>query len=209
MKYLLPIMLLLSFAAPAQVPDMEKDTIHINEVVITHYSKKFKLKDYSLRGPCYSSDNLNDASEIITLLEKLPEGELNTINFYFNEMFEAYKRHPENLQARDFELLIYKVNADNTPGERLLHETMLLHLDKDHMGGVEVNISGLGIKNSSKLFVGLKLLGKRTKNDFMIDCLCSGHDKYMTLYRTDAASPWSRRWACAALKVDVNVAVKR
>ncbi len=188
---------------------MAKDTVHISEVLITKYSSKYKIKAQGLRGPCYSSDNLNDAQEIITLMDKLPEGEISTITFYFNEMLEAYKRQPENFQDKDFELLLYTVGADNAPGERLVTETMILRLKKEHVGSVKINISGLGIKNPGKLFVGLKLLGQRAKNDFVIDCLCNGHDKYFTFYKAPGDTAWSRRWACAALKVDMNIAIKK
>lgn len=211
MKYLslIIIAVMLTFSAKAQVADMEKDTIRLEELIITKYSKNYKMKNFSHRGKCYAPDNLSDTSEIITLAEDMPEGELNSITFYFNEMFDAYRKMPQNFTDRDFELLLYRVNDDNTPAERLVHETMLLRLKKSHVGGVVVNISALGIKNPGKLFVGLKLLGQRRKNDFYVDCLCSGHDKYLTLYRDAATGGWNRRWACAALKIDINVAVKK
>lgn len=208
MKYMMLLLLVISVSAFGQV-DMEKDTIQLNELVITKYSKSYKLKSESLRGPCYSSDNLNDAAEVLTLVDKLPEGEINLVRFYFNEMFEAYKRSPENFQDKDFELLLYTVGDDNMPAKPLVTGTMILRLQKYHAGGVEINISALNIKNPKKLFVGLKLLGKREKNDFVIDCLCNGHDKYLTLFRTPGSTLWERRWACAALKVDMSVAVKK
>lgn len=208
MKYIMWLFLIITTVAFGQV-DMERDTIKLNELVMTKYNKSYKFKTESLRGPCYSSDNLNDASEIITLVDKLPEGEIKMVRFYFNEMFEAYKRSPENFHDRDFELLLYTVGDDNLPGKRLVNETMILRLEKQHAGGVEINISALNIKNLKKLFVGLKLLGKREKNDFVIDCLCNGHDKYLTLFRAQGATQWDRRWACAALKVDVSIAVKK
>lgn len=202
------LFLAVSAASFGQV-DIEKDTIKLNELVMTKYNKSYKFKVESLRGPCYSSDNLNDAAEIITLVDKLPEGEIKMVRFYFNEMFEAYKRSPENFHDRDFELLLYTVGADNLPDKRLVNETMILRLEKQHAGGVEINISSLNIKNPKKLFVGIKLLGKRAKNDFMVDCLCSGHDKYLTLFRIPGGTQWDRRWACAALKVDVSVAIRK
>ncbi|WP_207759856.1 hypothetical protein [Flavobacterium cyanobacteriorum] len=194
----------------AQVSDIVKDTIRLDELVITKYSSSnYRIRDIARRGKCYAPDNLSDASEIISLVDNLPAGELNSIRFYFNEMFDAYKRLPQNVTDRDFELLLYRVNDNNTPGERLVHETMLLRLKKSHTGGVVINISALGIKSPDRLFIGLRLLGERGKNDFYVDCLCNGYDKYLTLFRDSASKDWNRRWACAALKIDVSVAVKK
>lgn len=208
MKYILALFLLFSTQVFAQA-DMAKDTIQLNELVITRYGKSYKIKNENLRGPCYSSDNLNDAAEVITLVDKLPEGQLNIIRFYFNEMLEAYNRAPENFQDRDFELLLYTVGEDNQPDKKLLNETMILRLKKYQAGGVPINVSALNIKNPKKLYIGLKPLGKRVKNDFVIDCLCNGHDKYLTFFRIPGGTQWERRWGCAALKVDVSVAVKK
>lgn len=204
MKYVF-LFLFCATSALSQNLDLEKDTIQLQEVVLSK-SKKLKIKTTSFRGPCYAPDNMADASEIITLVEKLPDGYLHSASFYFNEMALAYKNRPDNFRDTEFEVLLYKVKPDGTPGERMVYETLLIAVGSRHKGAVEVDLAGLAIENPGRLFIGLKKLNRQsTKNDFLIDCLCNGHDKYFTLYRNGSAEDWSRRWVCAALKIDIKV----
>jgi hypothetical protein len=209
MKYLLPV-LFFSLMAMAQQNDAENDTINLQEVVISNTAKKLKIKTEALRGPCYAPEGMSNASEIITLVKGLRAGYLHSVAFHFNEMLYAYKSRPDTFKDTDFELVFYKANEDDTPGEKISHEVMIITVKKEHKGIVKVDLSDLNLQNPENLFVGLKRVSRGgSNNEFYIDCLCNGLDKYTTLTRKDAASPWKRNWVCAAIKVDVGILIEK
>jgi hypothetical protein len=190
----------------AQV-NLSKDTLHLEEIVIGSDRSKIKVRTEKLRGPCYAAENMADASEIVTLVEGLKPGYINSVSFHFNEMYFSNKVKPDTFRDTDFELVIYRVNTDNTPGEKLIDDVMIVTVKKEHKGSITLYLAGLDIQSPGKIFIGLKRLGKKTtQNEFFIDCLCNGHDKYITMIRKGVSESWIRNWVCAALKIDVSTA---
>jgi len=203
-------LLMLFFALPvfAQETDLEKDTIQIKEVLVTKNSKKLKIKTLTLDGPCYYPENMQDAEEIITLTDKLPEGTLESISFYFNEL--PRRGQAEKSRDNEFELVLYTADADGNPGERIVHEPLTVKVTRNFSGRLTIDVSILALESPKRMFAGLKRLTQpEDKDEFFIDCLCNGLDKYITMVRKNAASPWERRWQCAALKTEVSVAVHK
>lgn len=199
------LILLICLQAAAQV-NITKDTLHLEEVVIGSTRQKVKIITEKLRGPCYVAENMSDASEIVTLVEGLKPGYLESVSFHFNEMFFSRKVKPDTFRDTDFELVIYKVNDDNTPGAKIIDDVMVITVKKEHKGSIKLYLAGLDIQSPGKIFIGLKRIGNRvSQNEFYIDCLCNGHDKYITLTRKQGEEGWKRNWVCAALKIDVSV----
>lgn len=207
MKYFLFALLLWSAAATAQnFVDMEKDTIYMEEVVVSK-GKKLKMKTLSLTGPCYSPEPFKDADEIVTLVENIPTGSLESVTFYFNGVFEDKKTFSEQ---STFGVLIYTVDENGQPGQRIAYDTKALIMDEKAKGKININITGLDLKSQNRLFIGLiKEFGPEEIDDLYFDCMCSGHDKFLTLARTSASAPWERRWVCAGMRVDVRVVLDR
>lgn len=213
LKHLNKLSLLLLFCSLhpvfSQHKDVENDTIQMQELVMEKHSKKLKIKTLELKGPCYHPENMHNVGEIITIADKLPEGILESASFYFNELYSS-KKQQEKFRDHEFEVVLYAANADDTPGERIAHNPLIIKVSHTFSGRLTADLSILAIESPKKLFIGLKRITPvADKDEFLIDCLCSGHDKYMTLVRKDAASAWERRWQCAALKIDVSVAVTR
>lgn len=207
MKILL-LFLLVSFQVTAQV-NITKDTLHLEEVEVGGSRPKIKIRTEKLRGPCYVAENMSDASEIVTLVDELKPGYLQSVSFHFNEMFFSKKVQPDTFRDTDFELSIYSVNADNTPGVRLIDDVMTLTVKKGHKGSITLYLAGLDIETDGKIFIGLKKPEVNSqKIEFYIDCLCNGQDKYFTYMRKTAGDQWKRNWVCAALKIDVSVVKK-
>ncbi|MGV3459955.1 MAG: hypothetical protein ACO1N9_05810 [Flavobacterium sp.] len=203
---ILILLLLIGLKATAQV-NISKDTLHLEEVVIGSERPKVKIRTEKLRGPCYAAENMADANEIVTLVDGLKSGYLNSVAFHFNEMYFSKKIQPDSFKDTDFELVIYKVNPDDTPGEKLIDDVMVVTVKKEHKGSITLYLAGLDIQSPGKIFIGLKRMGwKTSQNQFYIDCLCNGHDKYFTYTRKNTEESWSRNWVCAALKIDVSVA---
>jgi len=192
----------------SQEVNPENDTIQIKEVVVVKNSKKLKVKTLLLDGPCYYPDNMHNAAEIITLADNLPEGTLESISFYFNEL--ARRGQAEKFRDNEFELVLYTANGDGTPGARIVHDRLTVKVARTFSGRLVIDLAILAIESDEKMFVGLKrITPPEGEDEFFIDCVCNGLDKYITLVRKDAASPWERRWQCAALKAEVSVAAHR
>jgi|GEM_PF-6561399 len=206
-KYFLFLMLLGSISATAQnFIDMEKDTIQMQEVIVSKKGKKLKMKTIRLMGPCYSPEPFKDADEIVTLVENVPAGVLESVAFYFNGVFDT----KEELRSRaSFGVLIYTVDADGNPAKRIAYDKKALIMDEKAKGKITINIGGLDLPSHDKLFIGLvKESGPDMIEDLFFDCLCNGHDKYKTLARTSEVAPWERRWVCAGMRVDVSVVLR-
>ena len=188
---------------------MDNDTIKVEEVVLEKSSKKLKIKTVTLDGPCYYPENMHNAGEIVTLADKLAEGTLQSVSFYFNELYSSRKQS-EKFRDNEFELVLYNANDDGTPGDRIAHDPVTVSVGHKFSGQLTVDLARLALESPKKMFVGLKRITPAAgKDEFFIDCVCSGLDKYITMVRKDAASPWERRWQCAALKAEVSVAEKR
>lgn len=208
MKKLL-FLLLFPLAAQAQI-DIAKDTIQLNEVVVASGKTKFTVKQQKRRGPCYAPENMGNATEIITLFDGLKEGYLHSVSFHFNEMFLSGRKQPGTFKDTAFELVVYSVNDDNSPGEKIAHDVMVVTVKKEHKGSINIDLSYLNIESPGRLYVGLKKLSRSIdKTEFFIDCLCSGVDKYTTMVRDQATGGWKRNWVCASLKADISVIVKK
>ncbi len=202
-------LLLLLFVQAMLSQDLEKDTIQMKELVVAKKGKKVKIKTLQLEGPCYYPENMHDAEEIITLVENLPQGTLESVSFYFNELYSK-REQSEKFRDNRFDLVFYSADADNLPGNPIAHEPITITVSRTFTGLMTVDVSGLVLDSPGKLFVGLKrLTSPESDNEFVIDCICNGLDKYVTMVRKNASSPWERRWQCAAIRAEVSVAVGR
>ncbi|AXG74112.1 hypothetical protein DVK85_07600 [Flavobacterium arcticum] len=209
MKYFIVVLfLVMTSMSFSQVFNMEKDTIQMAEVVLKKEHTKYRIKTIKLKGACYYAEDMRNTFEIITLLENLPDGYLESISFNFNGLYSSYKDQLEHFKETELEFVVYEVNEGGTPGDKIVHDAMPIHIGKEYIGKVVINVSGLNIKSQKQLFIGVRRIsGSGNKNEFSISCLCNGQDKYVTLSRADATSGWKRRWECAALKVDVSIQV--
>lgn len=208
MKYFLFTLLFWSVAATAQnFVDIEKDTIYMEEVVVSK-GKKLKMKTLSLTGPCYSPEPFDNAAEILTLVEGIPAGSLESVTFYFDGA--NYGGRKKRKEQSSFGVLIYTVDENGQPGQRIAYDTKALIMDEKAKGRININIAGLDLKSQNKLFIGLvKESGPEIIKNLYFDCMCSGHDKFMTLARTSETAPWERRWVCAGMRVDVRVVLDK
>ncbi len=209
MKYFIAVLFLIkSISAFPQVFNMEKDTIQMEEVILKKEHTKYRLKTIKLKGPCYYAEDMGNTFEIITLIEDIPDGYLEAVSFNFNGLYSSYKEQLEKFKETELELVVYEVKEDNTPGDRVVHDLKAIHIGKEYIGKVDVDVSALNIKSQKRLFIGVRRVSSSgLKDEFSISCLCNGQDKYITLTRPDETSGWKRRWECAALQVAVSVQV--
>jgi len=209
MKHLL-LFLFFCTSAIAQEVNIAKDTIRMKEVVIKEDFRKFKDAKVKIKGDCRHPETMKDVPEVVTLIDNLPAGYLESVTFNFNEVhYQSYKSDRKKFEDTEFEVVLYKVNADNTPGERIMKDEKYVKIMKEHTGEATVHFLEFNIKDHRKIFIGLKsTAGTRLNKEFYIDCVCNS-DKYKTFSRTDIKAPWNAYDTCPALKMEVNVLVSR
>jgi hypothetical protein len=202
------LMLFLLQPVFSQETDLEKDTLHIKEVEIVKKGKKLKIKTQKLDGPCYYAENMHNAEEIVTLIYNLPGGLLESVTFYFNDVY-TNRKQAEKFKDTEFELVLYTANTDNTPGDSIAHDPLTVKVPRTFSGRLTIDLSMLVVESPKALYIGLRRTAPEVdKDDFFIDCICSGLD-YVTMVRKSASAAWERRWQCAALRAEVSVAVSR
>lgn len=206
MKYLFFILFFYT-AVFAQEVNIAKDTIQMDELVIKEDFSKFKGAKVKIKGKCLHPETMKDAFEIITLVENLPLGYLESVTFYFNEMhYTSFLRDQKDFKDTEFEVVLYKVNPDNTPGERIMKDEKYIKIMKEHVGEATVHFLEFNIQNQPGLFIGLRRTAETPSNrEFYIDCICETA-KHTTFSRS-AEKPWSKYTACPAIKMEVNVLV--
>lgn len=201
---------LIAVSCFAQILDMERDTIQMQNVTLKREKAHYRKKTVRLEGTCYYAEDMWETYEIVTLLQGLPEGYLETITFTFNGLYSSEKEQREHFSPSELELVFYEVGDDGAPASEMYQEGKTVKLDKSYMGRTAIDVSALNIKSEGSMFVGIRQAtptGK--KKAFSISCLCNGQDRYVTMVRKSGADLWSRRWECAALKTDITVLVKK
>jgi hypothetical protein len=207
MKYLY-IFLFACTSVVSQEIDIAKDTIKMKEVVIKEDFRKFKESKVKLKGECMDAETMNGISEIITLVENMPDGYLESVTLYLNEAhYATYRKDRKKFEDTEFEVVLYKVNPDNTPGAPVMADEKYIKVMKEHTGEVVVHFLEFNIKAPRKMFVGLRRSdGVPPGREFYIDCLCD-HGKYTSLSRTSESAPWVARSTCGGLRLEANVLV--
>lgn len=189
--------------------NIAKDTIELRQVVIKEDFSRFKDSKVKIKGNCLNPESLNTYTEIVTLADNLPQGYLESVSFYFNERhYSSYNTDRRKFKDTEFEVVLYNVNPDNTPGEKLMQDEKYILIMNDHTGEAEVHFLEFNIKNRQKMFIGLRRTapGKAGERDFYVDCICSNAG-YNTYSRSEQQPQWSRQNNCPALKMEINFLV--
>jgi len=183
--------------------NIAKDTLHLDQVVITKSRKaKPKVATANYRSFCTYTSNAAFMSPVITLVDRLPPGNLNKITFFFNTETSS-GQEPVNFQDQEVELLFYHVNDDNTPGNVIEHASKIIHVSKDHRGKFPVDVSDLAVYNPGRIFIGLRLLSAERKFEwnFHIACICDEFNNYVSLIKRRETDDWTRAPGLGAIKM--------
>lgn len=192
----------------AQEINIAKDTIRMKEVVIKDNFSRFKSSKVKIKGNCESPETMKDISEIVTLADRLPHGYFESVSLYFNEMhYTSYKSDNKKFEDTEFEVVLYKVKPDNTPGERIMKDEKYIKIMKEHTGKAVVHFLEFNIKDQPKLFIGIRRTENLTADKtFYVDCVCED-SRNITFSRNGETSSWSRYKNCPAIKMEINVLV--
>lgn len=184
--------------------NLEKDTIHLQEVAISN--KKLKIKSIRYSTSCTHHEHFDFNSEIATLVNTLPAGYLQSIQIDVNNIF--YKT-AITFKDVEMEFLFYEVNTNGSPGKQLpaRHKFMI---PGNYTGKMVVDISGLSVYNPGQFYISLKRitpLPANNERDSEIHFVCGDKKKY-TAYRQRYDLPgWSEAKHCQALKMVVKQTV--
>jgi len=189
--------------------NIAQDTIELRQVEIREDFSRFKDSKIKIKGNCLNPESLNTYTEIVTLADNLPQGYLESVTFFFNERhYSSYNYDRKKFKDTEFEVVLYKVNPDNTPGERIMRDEKYILIMSDHSGEAKVHFIDFNIKNQPKMFIGLRRTepGNTGEINFYVDCVCTGNG-HLSYSRSQQEPQWSTRSNCPALKMEVNFLV--
>lgn len=197
------VIISLLFVTVAAAQDFTKDTIHLNDLEI----KKSRKKVASAKFSSFCSYLCNLPAEYATLVN-LPEGYLKSVSFKFNMRGMGMGEY-EQYQTTKIELTFYEVKAEGRPGEKIEHNPAVVTVDKDFHGKMVINLSNLNIKNTGKIFIGLKRVNPEAikRNDFIVAGVCGPKEEYTTFVKSQANRKWYKYTSMPALKMEVKVEV--
>jgi len=191
MKELFLLLLFIGSASMAQ--DISKDTLRMKPILIEkNQARKVKIKSFRYMGSSSLHNPLLSEPEVLTLVDMLPEGYLHSVSFWFNNFMEI-NNYPIEAQDTDVELLAYEVNPDNTPGNRIEHETNIIKVTKDFAGKMTIDLSELNILSKGKIYIGLRRLtpsaSNNTRQEFEVNFVCNSNT-YTSYIRKLGSSAW-------------------
>lgn len=189
--------------------NIAEDTLQLRPVVIREDFSKFKDVKIKIKSNCLNPESLTTYSEIVTLADNLPQGYLESVSFYFNEQhYSTYNSDRKKFEDSEFEVVLYAVNTDGTPGERIMRDEKYILIMKDHSGKAEVHFLEFSIKNHRKMFIGLRRTqpGNTNKRSFYVDCVCNAQN-HLSYTRSQQEPNWAKPINCPALKMEVNFLV--
>lgn len=183
--------------------DISRDTLALKEVRIDSRNLKPKLKKQKING-CTHIGSLDHPQEIITLIDKLPEGLLYSVTFSFNNKVSKYVTFSDT----ELELVAYETGSDGTPGRLIASKQVIL--SKNHAGSMEIDIADLSITSGKPFFLGLKKISRQTSPvvDFAVDCVCSRDDDKYISYGRFYVQGVPRAWGPISVPAAIKMTVK-
>ncbi len=148
--------------------NLEKDVIHLQDVVVEKDVKKPKVKKVKCGNfkQVYVNSNLYFTEDpVFYLTDSLPEGTIQVIKLFFTEIahvieFGGRDYSTFKVNKTEFEVTLYEVNDDYSVGEKVNSEPMLIALEEctnDRLKKVELDLSKYNYK-TNKFFISVKKL---------------------------------------------------
>lgn len=166
MKSIFFIIFLFTFSITFSQSSSKNDSIiYLDEVIVNANNTNFSnIKTILTKGKQNISFSMRNKGIIISLVENIPQGNINTLSFYFNN---NKKRTYKDVE---FRLIIYSVDINNMPEKEVFNDDFRFIVKNIDKGKISLDLRKLNLKNYDKLFIGLELLKNRDSQDFLIDC---------------------------------------
>jgi hypothetical protein len=187
------LFIILFIVMPAAAQDMEKDTIHLKEIVVGKKARKPKVISYKFRrGSCTHHEYLNWSTESASMAYDMPKGRLKTLRFNFNDPFE--REDAAYYKDTQIELNFYTVGPDGIPGDRIASKTFTV--PGSHRGKMDIDVSDLAVINENGIYIALHRLTKNAvaeENEFEANCGCSENKDHKVMERDPKSGLWKIR----------------
>lgn len=207
MKYYL--LLILFWAAGYSQIDLEKDTLHLQEAVVTNL--KFRgTRSIRYSSICSHLESLTYYTEFVTLVDKLPPGMVKSVYFKFNNWNEKDTHTNYKFDDTRLEIVFYEADKNNKPGNKLTIEPIIVTVPKEQSGRMKFDLAKHNIISNGKIFVGLRRITKNKgkKEEFEVDGICDDKKgRYISYERKDVTSKWSVARSNKALKLELQVSI--
>jgi hypothetical protein len=209
MKYF--VLLLFAFTYSYSQLNLEKDTLHLEEAVVTNAKLSGRTKSIRYTAFCSHHETLTYHQEFVTLIDKLPAGILQSVYFKFNGWSEKDKHTNYKYKDTDIEIVFYEADEDNVPEKRIAHSPVIVTVPGDFRGRMKIDLSKYKILSPGKIFVGIKRITKNIgKNqEFAVAGICFDEkDRYTSYYRKENDDRWTvSNKNNHALKLELKIAL--
>ena len=181
-----------------------KDTIKLEEVNV--HGTDEKVKHIKTKG-APSSLTGKDIKSIISKIDDIPLGNLNSIKFYFNSSVLFFLKDNNKSEYKDVEmgLLIYEAKEDGTPGELLTDKIIRFTLQSNHRGAIELDLRPLYLNTSKSMFFGVELFNKQIGTDFKIMTNRNKENSKLLYLKVGNSKDWVYPNIPHGIKMDIGV----
>ncbi|MFP5438733.1 MAG: hypothetical protein ACLGH8_13185 [Bacteroidia bacterium] len=191
MKRLLLFILLLT-AGIGFSQNLERDTLQLPEVRISN-AKAAKAKEMKFRfkGGCRYLYCLTYDTELVTLVNTLPEGYLKSVTLSFNHGASSDEVRYDFVDTR-LQLTFYEMDAHGKPGKELA-KPIDVTVKGNENGRREILLPPFTIFNPGTMFVGLRRVTPAPPSnirDFEVDGVCPDVHRYTSFRRNGNNAPW-------------------
>jgi hypothetical protein len=208
MKYLLFFNLLFCFTAFSQTPGITDSIIHLKEVVIESKEAKAKTANIKTKGEEVASHSFTTIQTHVSLLKNIPEGNLKSVTFYFNSGLINLNKKALNVDYKDttLALVVYNVGPDGKPGTLLTENQLQFTVNKEHRGGLELDLTPLHLPTQSQLFIGIQSTDDHTAQQVILKVR---ENKAAESYiKNKGSNEWTGYTDGTDFKFDIKMAVK-
>ena len=181
-----------------------KDTIKLEEINV--HGTDEKVKHIKTKG-APSSLTGKDIKSIISKIDDVPLGNLNSIKFYFNSSVLFFVKDNNKSEYKDVEmgLLIYEAKEDGTPGELLTDKIIRFTLQSNHRGAIELDLRPLYLNTSKSMFFGIELFNKQIGTDFKIMTNRNKENSKLLYIKVRNSEDWVYPNIPHGIKMDIGV----
>jgi len=181
-----------------------KDTIKLEEINV--HATNEKVKHIKTKG-APSSLTGKDIKSIISKIDDIPLGNLNSIKFYFNSSVLFFVKDNNKSEYKDVEmgLLIYEAKEDGTPGELLTDKIIRFTLQSNHRGAIELDLRPLYLNTSKSMFFGIELFNKQIGTDYKIMTNKNKENSKLLYLKVGNSKDWVYPNIPHGIKMDIGV----
>lgn len=177
-RYYSTLILTLLFACTLSAQSITEETV-LEEVLINTKKKKKIIKHKISGTPAF--DSFAQGEYIVTSIDKLPEGKITSVIFYFNTWFIDFvdfvsgEKFDTNYIDVELGLLVYEMTENRELGKLVSDCDIKFVVSHKHKGAYKIDLSTLDIPEDT-FFIGFKVLSKTNQDE---------HNFYVRLFEDD------------------------